>query len=350
MAVIETIEKLRERLLSVIEQHESIGLVTHKNPDGDGLSACIALQEILKAKKKNPRIILEQEAPDSFALLGARERSEIYNEEMSFSLVLIIDCKNRSRVGRCAPLLDKAELILAIDHHEDNSDFPGSDGSDPSPVTADREPDFVYNDPQTVSAGAILYQALKEEIHSLPAKSKVLCATALYITIINDTNNFTNKNTDQAVFEISAGITGLGIKPHKITKAFLYTKPASYFRFIGQTMSTIETLENGRVLFFHSDLKMLHENNLRSDATTKVTDWIKKPEGIEVIIYARELDREKYRLSLRSEYYNVNIIAVKFGGGGHISAAGCEMSGTLADIKTTVLTEVRKQLPSTTQD
>jgi nanoRNase/pAp phosphatase (c-di-AMP/oligoRNAs hydrolase) len=40
----------------------------------------------------------------------------------------------------------------------------------------------------------------------------------------------------------------------------------------------------------------------------------------------------------------VNTIAVKYGGGGHEKASGCEMKGSLEELKITLLEDIREQL------
>ena len=330
MENIDSIDELRKVLLTAFDKYDSIGLLTHKDPDGDGLSGCLVLQEILQAKKnKQVSIILESTAPDNLDLLDAKSRTIIYEEALTFPFILIVDCHNRDRLGVCSSLVDKAELTIAIDHHEDNGDD---------------EVDYLFNDPGMVSVGAIIYESFKNELHAFPKQSKEYSATALYVTLLNDTNNFVNSNTDAAVFQFAAELTRMGIKPYEITKTFMLTKPAKYFRFIGETLSTIRLFFEGKVLFFHSTLKMLQDNNLHSDATSKVTNWVKKPLGVEIVVYFREIARNRYRLSLRSESIDVNLLAQKYSGGGHINASGCEISGTLSDVQQALLNDIEDVL------
>ena len=330
MQVIDHLDELRTVIRSAVDRFDKIGLLTHKNPDGDGLSTCLALQNILEAAGKEVSIILEDEGLDSLDFLRVKERTIIYRQELSFPLILIVDCQSRQRLGKCGSLLDKAELIIAVDHHQDN-------GAD--------DVHYLYNDTRTVSAGAIIYQALKDEFNALPPLMREESATALYVTVINDTNNFTNSNTNEDVFLFCAELSRLGIKPFEITRTFLLEKPASYFRFIGQALATITTHLDGQVLFFHSTIEMLEENHLHSDATSKVTNWVKKPTGVKIVVYFREIGTEKYRLSLRSDVIDVNQIARKYGGGGHRNASGCEVTGSLADVKTIILQDIKKDLP-----
>ena len=53
----------------------------------------------------------------------------------------------------------------------------------------------------------------------------------------------------------------------------------------------------------------------------------------------------KYKISFRAnEYVDVSQVASKFAGGGHLRAAGFELSGDIEQIKQTVVEEIKKQL------
>lgn len=341
MPTINTLKKLKETLLSSTEEFSSIGLITHINPDGDGLCCCLALQELLISqypqKKQQINIILEENAPAHLSFLEAEARTLIYDDSLIYDLVIVLDCQSYERVGICAPLLLKAKRIIAIDHHESNSVERG--------VQSLKKDSFLYNDPYSVSVGDILLRALSKEFNSLPQASKLYAATNIYVTILNDTNKFTNCNTTHKVFRTCTKLMVMGVNACETGNNFLSTHSPSYYRFLGQTLSTITTYNNGQILFFHTDKKMLEDNNLTKDATNKMTDNIKGlPDTVKVTVYFREVEKDRYRLSLRSNIINVNKIAAVFGGGGHLRASGCEIQGSLEHAKQQILKLIDKEL------
>ena len=57
-------------------------------------------------------------------------------------------------------------------------------------------------------------------------------------------------------------------------------------------------------------------------------------EGVEVAVSIMEAKENSYKISLRSKgKINVNEIASFFGGGGHVLASGCMISGFYEDVK-----------------
>ena len=64
-----------------------------------------------------------------------------------------------------------------------------------------------------------------------------------------------------------------------------------------------------------------------------IVSQLKLTKGVDVAIFMYELENGTFKVSLRStEAVDVSEIARYFGGGGHVRAAGCTMSGTVHDV------------------
>ncbi|MBW2645897.1 MAG: bifunctional oligoribonuclease/PAP phosphatase NrnA, partial [Deltaproteobacteria bacterium] len=64
-------------------------------------------------------------------------------------------------------------------------------------------------------------------------------------------------------------------------------------------------------------------------------DYPRFIKGTEFAALAREIDEKKVHVSLRSKgKVDVSEIAERFGGGGHFTASGFNMEGTLESVKT----------------
>lgn len=67
--------------------------------------------------------------------------------------------------------------------------------------------------------------------------------------------------------------------------------------------------------------------------------------GVEVAIFIYEMETQLFKVSLRSNgKVDVSRIAVFFGGGGHVRAAGCDMQGSMYDVINNLTAEIEKQL------
>ena len=326
---IKTIAELGSLLKTAFESYSSVGIITHKNPDGDGIGSALAMQEILNARNIKADIILERELSPLYDFLSGQERTVILTDDLKFDLLIILDCHEIDRIGECFQLISKAKQVIIIDHHLENKLI---------------EPSLSFISYEYASVGAIVYLTFKNEIKDLPDRSRKFIADSIYTTILNDSDNFLNANTDGLTFSICSKLMRYDLIPGQITETFLLSESAEQMRFVGEALTTIETFEQGKILFFHSTLDMLKRNNLRSEANDKMTRWVKGTKNVRVVVYFQELERHKYRLSFRSNFLNVNMIAVKFEGGGHKRASGCRMFGSLEEIKVIILDEIQNSL------
>ena len=78
----------------------------------------------------------------------------------------------------------------------------------------------------------------------------------------------------------------------------------------------------------------------------QVIDHIRNIQGVKIACLFEEIEPELTRVSLRSKVpeLDVSTIAVSFGGGGHLSAAGARIPGKQMTIQRQVLAAVKKSL------
>lgn len=63
------------------------------------------------------------------------------------------------------------------------------------------------------------------------------------------------------------------------------------------------------------------------------------------VFFIIQVNEDTYKVSLRSSsHIDVCKVAKTFGGGGHIKASGCTLSGTINQVKEQIITAIAKQL------
>lgn len=76
-----------------------------------------------------------------------------------------------------------------------------------------------------------------------------------------------------------------------------------------------------------------------------IIDQLRLTEGVEVAIFIYETGAQEFKVSMRSRYLvDVSRIAAFFGGGGHVRAAGCTMSGSIHDVINNLSVHIAGQL------
>ncbi|OQC05937.1 MAG: Bifunctional oligoribonuclease and PAP phosphatase NrnA [Candidatus Cloacimonetes bacterium ADurb.Bin089] len=328
-------EDIRNKLLKLISSADRIVITTHINPDGDGYCAALALQRIISYLGKNSLLVTDNDDLSRYNYLQDGKSNEkrfdmLKAEDLNFGLAIVLDCNSYNRLGDRRALIDKAQLTVVLDHHEkENNLIPA---------------ELSYIEPSFACVGEMLYALFEPEILEMPNSDCLFIGNCLYTTILNDTNNFVNANTDAAVFIFASKLVSLGIKPNEQYRNFFLQHSAEEMRYIGETLATLELHYQRRILTMYSTVAMSKENNIDPESIMNATRWVQGIKGIEVIIYLREEKEGVYKISLRSENVDVNKIAVLYGGGGHKQAAGCYLYGKLEEAKEKLLKDVIKAI------
>ncbi len=318
--------RLKDEILELLDNTKKIGIVSHVNPDGDGFCASLALHSLLKAMGFESDIIVDSMNLSLFDFLMGDAELRIYDPGLSYDTLFVLDCNSSDRLGDRAALLRTAEYIIVIDHHESES------GTINSSV--------CYIDTSHVSVGIIIYQIFENEIGKLDVQQQKYLADCIYTTILNDTNNFCNANTNPEAYEVSAKLMKHGLKPQQVYQSYFQSFYPREMRYVGEVLSTIETYENGRILCMHSDIGMTTRNGIDKDSQFSVTKWVQGLKGIDAILFIREDEPNLFRVSWRSLKLNVNEIAVRHGGGGHRNASGCTLKGDMPSLKQDLIKEI----------
>ena len=91
-----------------------------------------------------------------------------------------------------------------------------------------------------------------------------------------------------------------------------------------------------------AEIEALNGNNKELDA---IINYLKGVLGAKVACFYYEKTATDVKGSFRgNDGYDVCALAQKFGGGGHVKAAGCTISAPIAEAKAMVLEEVEKML------
>ncbi|MBN2460802.1 MAG: DHH family phosphoesterase [Candidatus Cloacimonetes bacterium] len=322
-------EELKSALVQLFSEDREIAILTHKNPDGDGLASALALQQLFSDRFAGIHIILEEPAPKNYDFLDVRKRTSVYDPHQSFPHIVMLDCHEVKRLGRCALLVPGAEKVIAIDHHIAGEIIPGA---------------CTYLDPDAVSVGFILYSIFRDEIWSRESGIRRYLATCCYVSIINDTDNFQNLNLNTATFQTCTELVSMGINPGRISQNF-FARSIREIRYAGDILSSMEIRAEGRILLLYSSLDLVDRHGVTMAANSKFTRWVKGARGVEVVIFLQQVDNDLYRISLRSQMIDVREIAARFGGGGHSRAAGFESNESMDNIKEKLFREIEKRLP-----
>lgn len=309
------------RLVENIDKHERFLLLSHVDPDGDAIGSLIALLLLLRRKGKKALAYDRDGVPEIYRFLKRSDQivSTIPPSER-FDVAIFLECPTLQRAGdECAPLLAKVPLWINIDHHMENSGYGHINIIDPGLCAIGQ---VVFD----------LFAAMQEPVD--PAS-----AEAIYAAIMTDTGSYKYANTTPRAHEISARLIEQGVNPHEIYQEIYENVNTSAALIAARAHSTLE-IEDG-VSCITITRAMLEETGAKPEDTHDIISLGRGIKDVEVALLFRETEGG-VKVSLRSRnHVNVNKIAVRFGGGGHLRAAGCTLEGDMKQAKEKIFAAVR---------
>lgn len=300
----------------------------HVRPDGDCVGSCLALYNYLCSMKsefplESIKVVLEEFSDSFFMLHGADKIEHIVNQDETCDLFISLDCGSIDRLGEAIHYYETAKETINIDHHISNQGFAMKNH-----IVADAS-----------STCEVLYALFDKE------RINKDIAACLYLGIIHDTGVFKHSNTSRSTLEAAGALIEKGIPFSKIIDESFYQKTYLQNKILGHCLLDSELELNGACIVSVLKQTEMQKYGVVGKDLDGIIDQLRITEGVEVAIFIYELEPDTYKVSMRANGdVNVSEIAVSFGGGGHVKAAGATMQGDIAEIIGKLLDKIAKQL------
>ncbi|KDR95209.1 phosphoesterase RecJ domain-containing protein [Peptoclostridium litorale DSM 5388] len=308
---------------------DNFHVTSHCSPDGDSLGSSAGLCKALKKLGKEVYFVLDDKIPSNleFVVEGIDIKSSNEVDTERPYVLVALDCGDYSRPCCSETVKKGASMFVNIDHHISNDCFG----------------DVNYVDKKASSTSEIVYYILKtmEYEQKIDIIGKDI-GTALYTGLITDTGNFMYSNVYPESFKMAYELLQKGIDKQYIVKRLFQSDSLDRIKLLADVLATLEIVE-GKIAYIEVTQNMLIRNNIDNNNTEGLINYARDIENIEVGIMFKEKSPGEIKVSFRSkEIIDVNEIARKFGGGGHIRAAGCTIHDSLENAKNKVIEEVVK--------
>lgn len=313
-----------EKIIERIRTADIVGIFTHVNPDGDALGSAYSLKEVLMLIGKKAEVFtcgaIESKVD---ALIRKGVKAEMNPEDCD--LLVALDSADSERLGKWSEVFLSHNNTVAVDHHKTHLPYAA---------------EYVVCD--ISSTCEMMYGLYREMNVDIPFAA----ATNLYIGIVTDTGNFKYSSVTADTHIAAAHLIEKGIDFADIAKKLFDTVSKEYLMLKARATEKLRFYNNGR-----TSLLLLNEDDFaefdidEADASSLVV-FPGKIEGVETGVYIRQRNMDEYKVSLRSNNkVDVSEIARKFGGGGHMRAAGYSVSATELEASITeLLNEIEKHL------
>jgi len=238
-----------------------------------------------------------------------------------YNRIAALDVGSLPRMGAAQECIGPATKILNIDHHWTGSHFAHINLID---VYSSATSEILYD----------LCNALKLEITPMMAE-------ALFVGILTDTGRFRFANTTARAMQICADLAARGVDAARLTERIYFDHPFETMRALTKALASLELYSDGQVSLMSLDMKDL------VDDTEGFVEYGVAIKGVKLAAFLCEIGPDLWKVSLRSRCeIDVSVIAINFGGGGHLKAAGFRRRSKKDTLKTALLKAFEASLNS----
>lgn len=295
------VEAFAKRLLSA----ERPLFVMHRRPDGDTVGSVAALIHMARAMGKDACGICADPVPERLSFLTEGLSILRALPDTPYTAIAV-DVATKEQLGGLAE--SSIHVAFMLDHHEVGHPF------------ADH---LVL--PHAAAAGEIVYAVAEKLIElgaltAIPQKAK----RALYAALSSDTGCFRYSNVTPNTLRCAAALLeGEAVDAADVNHRLFEMKSEKQLRAEAFAIENTKTSPDGKiawVLITDADRRAL---GVSEEHLETVIDMVRSRAGVEVALAVREQPDGTLRASMRSSGFDVASVAARFGGGGHLRAAGC---------------------------
>lgn len=306
-----------EPLFEEIKKAESIIIFGHINPDGDCYGSQQALKESLSLAFPNKKIYAVGSGYRRFfGLIG--EMDDVEDSLFPKSLAILLDGNGLSRMED--QRIRKCKNFIKIDHHVDDGSY--SEGP------------FVVD--ENASSTCELVCDFIQEL-DLPINEKV--ATGLLLGILTDTGRYQFVKDYGKVFRQSSYLASKGGDIKGINYILNQTNEF-VVKFKGYVFTHYKIYKD-KIPYLILDKNVLKEFKIHPAKAGSMVNLIGNITGFPIwVFFSEHVEENKWYLEIRSSGINVQKIASKYGGGGHVEAAGATLINPKEDLFMDILEDL----------
>lgn len=305
-----------EALREFIVAKDQVIVMGHKISDPDSFGACMGIYRAAVALEKKAHIVINDVSTSIKPLYDEIAQSSVYGKDIfltsgealdyiSDSAMVVVVDTNKPQMTECPELLKRSKIIAVLDHHRQSS-------------TVIDNAVLSYIEPYSSSTCEMVAEVLQYIVDDIKVPS--IEADCLYAGIMIDTRNFMNR-TGVRTFEAAAYLRRCGADITRVRKMF--RDDMESYRAKAEAMRMAEVyreqyaiaecpsdIASPTVLAAQTANELLDINGIKASFVLTVYNG-------RIFLSARSIDE-----------VNVQIIAEKLGGGGHINSAGAQFEHT----------------------
>jgi phosphoesterase RecJ-like protein len=290
-----------EQIFQAIQEYDRIIIHRHNNPDGDALGSQIGLKHILKHNFPHKEVLMVGDDAGHYGFMDDSVMDEVPDEAYQGALAIILDTSAKKLISdHRYPMAAKT---ARMDHH----------------IFVEQIADIEVTDTTFESCcGLITAFALESglELNSLAAKS-------LYTGMVTDSGRFRYDSTSSKTHRMAAHLLEQKFDTNEIYRN-LYSDDFARIQLRAKFVLKIQ-FSPKNVAYIYTTREELEATGADTFSISRgMVSTMAEIRGVDIWVNFTETDKGVL-CELRSSKYNINPIAVKYGGGGHAKASGANV-------------------------
>ena len=290
-------------ILNKIKEYNKIIIFRHFRPDGDAVGSTKGLQRILKLTYPEKTVLLvNNDYADYLTFLGG-EDGPITDEEYADALGIVCDTATAKRISN--QKFSLCREIVKIDHH--------------IPIESYGNYEWVEEERSSCCEMiAHFYDTFSDEL-----KIDTEAATYIYAGMVTDSGRFRYDSTTSKTFLLASRLLEEEFDTNEIY-AGLYADDFEHVKLRAQFILKIRFTEEN-VGYIYTDLEEAKGYGVSTFTISRgMVGTMGDLRGVDIWVNFTETE-DGVLAELRSSKYNINPVAVKYGGGGHQKASGATL-------------------------
>lgn len=304
---------------SFLKQCDNVNILTHKSPDGDTLGSGFALVNFLRSMGKKANVLNTEPFPERYSFLYDSYSPMDFKEEC----VIAVDVADIQLLGdNLEKYTQEGKIDLCIDHHISNTFYANHNFVD---STASATCEAMY----------MIMDEMKTDISNIIAK-------CLYTGIATDTGCFKYQNTTPRTHIIASELMKYDIDFARVNRLMFDLKSKGRIMVEQVVTSNMEFYCEDQCSMIVITTDLIKSSGIESSEFEGLTSITLQIEGVQIGLLVKQRDEDTFKISARTtDEIDACAFCTQFGGGGHVRAAGCEIKGTLDEVKSKLINAVK---------
>ena len=289
------------KLLEKIKEYDTIIIHRHTNPDGDALGSQIGLKSIIKENFPKKEVYAVGDMTARYSFMEGSVMDVIDDSVYNNALAIVLDTSAASLIND--DRYKTAKATARVDHH----------------IFCEKICDVELTDTSYESCcGLITDFAIKTGLKLSP-----LAAKSLYTGMVTDSGRFRYDSTTSQTFRLASRLLEEKFDTGEIY-AGLYADDFEHVKLRAQFILKIRFTEYN-VGYIYTEKEEAKSYGVSTFTISRgMVGTMGDLRGVDIWVNFTETD-EGVLAELRSSKYNINTVAVKYGGGGHQKASGATL-------------------------